>query len=397
MLKRRPYNAAMVSSLRHPLGLMAAFILLAATGLMAAEGSPRKRPRQLGLVTGEMFTGPLNAITDVEGVRVGHATLVRGETVRTGVTAVLPHGGNVFQQKAPAAISVFNGFGKLAGYTQVMELGNIETPIVLTNTLSVGTAVEAVVQYTLRQDGNQGVRSVNAVVAETNDGALNDIRGLHVTKEDVLQAIAAARPGSVQEGCVGAGTGTLALGFKGGIGTASRRIDRREGQRYTVGVLVQSNFGSELVLLGVPVGRELRRGPHPADQGGSCVIVIATDAPLSERNLERLARRAFIGMGRTTTVMPNGSGDYAIAFSTAYFVPHAERAPTVRMPDLVANDAMTWLFRAVEEATEEAIYNSVFMAETMTGRDGTTAEALPVDDVLAIMKRHGRAETPREP
>jgi D-aminopeptidase len=382
---------------RAPIGVVALEVLLLAVGSAAPEEGQRKRPRQLGLVTGTLPTGPLNAITDVEGVRVGHATLVRGDSVRTGATSVLPHGGNVFQQKVPAAISVFNGFGKLAGYTQVRELGNIETPIILTNTLSVGTAVEAVVQYSLGQQGNEDVRSVNAVVGETNDGTLNDIRGLHVKKDDVLQVIAAARPGPVEEGSVGAGTGTLALGFKGGIGTASRQIDRWEGRRFTIGVLVQSNFGSELVLLGVPVGRELRRRAKDAEQGGSCVIVVATDAPLGERNLERLARRAFIGMGRTTTVMPNGSGDYAIAFSTAYFIPHAGRVPVVPTPDLVANEAMSRLFRAVEEATEEAIYNSLFMAETVTGHEGSRAEALPVDEVMAIMKAHRRLDAPHQP
>ncbi|MCJ7588485.1 MAG: P1 family peptidase, partial [Candidatus Aminicenantes bacterium] len=247
-----------------------------------------------------MPTGPLNAITDVAGVRVGQVTLIKGDSVRTGVTAVLPHGGNVFLEKAPAAIHVFNGFGKLAGYTQVRELGNIETPIILTNTLSVGTAVEAVVQHILEQPGCEDVRSVNAVVGETNDGSLNDIRGLHVRKEDVREAIRAAKEGPVEEGCVGAGTGTRALGWKGGIGTSSRMTDDWGGKRYTVGVLVQTNFGSELVMLGVPVNRKLspdkgRRdgaaGISPGD--GSCMIVVATDAPLSERNLERLAKRAI--------------------------------------------------------------------------------------------------------
>jgi D-aminopeptidase len=339
-----------------------------------------------------MPTGPLNAITDVPGVRVGHATLVHGETVRTGVTAVLPNGGNLFQQKVPAAIHVFNGFGKLAGYTQVRELGNIETPIILTNTLSVGTAVEALVQHTLRQPGNEDVRSVNAVVGETNDGSLNDIRGLHVRHEDVFAAIAAAREGPVAEGCVGAGAGTRALGFKGGIGTASRLSDEGSSRRYTVGVLVQTNFGSELVMLGVPITRELRREKEikSQDGDGSCMIVIATDAPLSDRNLERLAKRAFIGMGRTSTSTSNGSGDYAIAFSTAYSIPHRSDPTTLVVPPLMGNDAMSVLFRAVEEATEEAIYNSLFMAETVSGRDGNRAEALPIDRVLQIMKKYNR-------
>jgi len=366
-------------------------IALASLGLLdtnsghaVAEGRPR--PRELGLVTGVLSTGSLNAITDVPGVRVGHVTLVRGAAVRTGVTAVLAHGGNIFLQKVPAAISVFNGYGKLAGYTQVRELGQIETPIILTNTLSVGTAVEAVVRYTLDQPGCEDVRSVNAVVAETNDGWLNDIRGLHVRKEDVYQAILAAREGPVAEGCVGAGTGTAAVGWKAGIGTASRRTEDLGGTRYMVGVLVQANFGRELVLLGVPVNRRLRLENHDAEGGGSCVIIIATDAPLVERNLERLALRAFIGMGRTTTNMSSGSGDYAIAFSTAYTIPHHAQGATLKVQGLLRDDQMTPLFQAVEEATEEAIYNSLFAARTMIGRDENRAEELPIAKVLTLMK-----------
>ncbi|MDW7761013.1 MAG: P1 family peptidase [Acidobacteriota bacterium] len=361
----------------------------------------RRRPRDLGFPTGVMTPGPLNAITDVSGVRVGHVTIMRGDDVRTGVTAVLPHGGNLFQDKVAAAIEVFNGFGKLAGFTQVRELGNIESPVILTNTLSVGAAMEGAVRHALEQSGNEDVRSVNIVVGETNDGSLNDIRGLHVRPSDVQAAIETAREGPVAEGAVGAGTGTRALGFKGGIGTSSRLTEEWSGRRYTVGVLVQSNFGSELVMQGVPVGRILRDGGgHPAPvpglspneddgeagRGGSCMIVIATDAPLSERNLERLARRAFIGMGRTTTVMSNGSGDYAVAFSTSRIIPHRPDSPFIKTPDLVANDMMTVLFRAAEEAVEEAIYNSLFMAETMTGRDGNRAEALPIGKVLEILK-----------
>lgn len=361
-------------------------LLLALQGEGTAKETPRPRPRELGLVTGVMPPGPLNAITDVPGVRVGHTTLHRGDAVRTGVTAILAHGGNVFLQKAPGSICVFNGYGKLAGSTQVRELGQIETPIILTNTLSVGAAVEAVVQYILEQPGCEDVRSVNAVVGETNDGTLNDIRGLHVRKEDVWQAIRTAREGPVAEGCVGAGTGTQALGWKGGIGTASRMTEEWGGKRYTVGVLVQANFGSELVMLGVPVYQKLRPNKKETGGDGSCMIVIATDAPLSERNLERLARRAFIGMGRTTTCMPNGSGDYAIAFSTAYTIPYRGRGATVETPDLIANDLMSDFFRAVEEATEEAIYNSLFAARTMVGRDGNRAEALPIDKVLALFK-----------
>jgi D-aminopeptidase len=367
---------------------------LASIGIAAGDEALRPRPRELGIITGVMPTGAWNAITDVAGVKVGQVTLVKGDSIRTGVTAILPHGENVFLNKVPAAIHVFNGFGKLAGFTQVRELGDIETPIVLTNTLSVGTAVTAVVRYTLGLPGCEDVRSVNAVVGETNDGGLNDIRGLHVGEEAVLEAIRAAKEGPVEEGCVGAGTGTRALGWKGGIGTASRLTGDWDGRRYTVGVLVQTNFGSELVMLGVPVNRMLRTSEpgssasaRPAAGDGSCMIVIATDAPLSERNLERLAKRAFIGMGRTTTQMTNGSGDYAIAFSTAYTIPHHAQGPFVPTPPaLVANDAMSELFRAVEEATEEAVYNSLFAARTTTGFAGSRAEALPIDKVVPLLK-----------
>jgi len=381
-----------MSGKQRPSAIVGAFILIVCVAVLGsspgwtAEDNARPRPRALGLITGIMPTGPLNAITDVAGVRIGQVTLIKGDSVRTGVTAVLPHGGNIFLQKAPAAIHVFNGFGKLAGYTQVRELGNIETPIILTNTLSVGTAVEAVVQHILEQPGCEDVRSVNAVVGETNDGGLNDIRGLHVRGEDVREAIRAAKEGPVAEGCVGAGTGTRALGWKGGIGTSSRMTDDWIGKRYTVGVLVQTNFGSELVMLGVPVNRLLGLASGIAGAGGSCMIVVATDAPLSERNLERLAKRAFIGMGRTTTHMTNGSGDYAIAFSTAYTIPHRGQGPTVATPALVANDPMSELFRAVEEATEEAIYNSLFAARTTTGFGGSRAGALPIDKVVPLLK-----------
>ena len=352
-------------------------------------GQAPQRPRAMGFVTGEMATGLFNAITDVPGVAVGHKTLIRGDSVRTGVTAILPHQGNLFQEKVPAAISVFNAFGKLAGYTQVKELGNIETPVILTNTLNVGTAVEAVVQYTLQQEGNRDVRSVNAVVGETNDGGLNDIRGMHVKREDVWEAIRSAAGGAVAEGCVGAGTGTVAFGFKGGIGTSSRILPEWDGKVYTVGVLVQTNFGRDLVIHGVPVGYELRKRAEE-NRSGSCMIVIATDAPLSERNLERMANRAFIGMGRTTTVMSNSSGDYAIAFSIAYRIPHRCDSATYPVPRLLSNDRMTTLFRAVEEATEEAIYNSLFMAVTTSGSNNNLIEALPVKKVMKIVNKYGR-------
>ncbi|HDJ33793.1 MAG TPA: S58 family peptidase [Bacteroidetes bacterium] len=363
--------------------------LLVFAGFLSVAAQKRQRPRELGIITGTLPTGPLNAITDVAGVRVGHTTLVKGDSVRTGVTAILPHGDNLFMEKVPAAMYVFNGFGKLAGYTQVKELGNMETPIILTNTLSVGTAVTAVVEYTLQQPGNEEVRSVNAVVGETNDGYLNDIRGLHVSRKDVWQAIAGATVGPVKEGCVGAGTGTRALGYKGGIGTASRQV-AFGNSLYTVGVLVQTNFGSELVMIGVPVGKELRQQRTEEDRGGSCMIIIATDAPLSAGNLKRLAHRAFIGMGRTTTRTSNGSGDYAIAFSTAYRIPHGRTEHTHTLPPLLKNDRMTPLFQAVEEATEEAIYNSLFMAVTTTGRNGHRAEAVPADRVLEVMNKYGR-------
>jgi D-aminopeptidase len=347
----------------------------------------RPRFRDYGLNAGQMKTGNLNSITDVSGVSVGHQTLKSGTDIRTGVTVILPHAGNIFQEKVPAAIHFFNAFGKLAGYTQVEELGNIETPIVLTNTLSVGACVAALVDYTLNQKGNETVHSVNAVVGETNDGFLNDIRSMVITKADVLAAIRTADTGPVVEGSVGAGTGTSAFGFKGGIGTSSRVTPEINGKSFTVGVLVQSNFGWSLILNGVPVGRELSKRKVKNQEDGSCMIVIATDAPLCPRNLKRLARRAFIGMGRTRTVMSNGSGDYAIAFSTAYRIPHQPRNHCLQIPDLIDNDTMTLFFRAAEEATEEAIYNSLFMATTICGYKGHVRESIPIGRVLEIMKR----------
>jgi D-aminopeptidase len=313
----------------------------------------RTRARDLGIVTGIMKPGKLNAITDVPGVMVGHQTLIVGDSVRTGVTAILPHSGNIFQEKVPAAIHVFNGYGKLAGYTQVRELGNIETPIILTNTLSIPEAMNALIKYTLTREGNENVYSVNGIAGETNDNYLNDIRGLHVTESDILAAIQTAQTGMVEEGSVGAGTGTTALGFKGGIGTASRLLPAIDGKQYTVGVLVQSNFGWDLIINGIPFPQEnLQARLNIENESGSCMIIIATDAPLSVRNLERLGKRAFIGMGRTTTVMSNGSGDYAIIFSTAYRIPYYGDQQTIIIPPLVSNNAMTILFRAVEEATQ---------------------------------------------
>ncbi|MBA3674223.1 MAG: P1 family peptidase [Chitinophagaceae bacterium] len=353
-----------------------------------------KRARDLGIIIGVLPAGSLNAITDVYGVKVGHATLIKGDSVRTGVTAVLPHDGNIFQQKVPAAIYVGNGFGKLAGITQVQELGNIETPIILTNTLSVATAINAVIDYTLKQKGNENVRSVNAIAGETNDGwVLNDIRGKHVKEQDVLNAINQAREGSVQEGNVGAGTGTITFGFKGGMGTASRKIPAQLGG-YTVGVLVQSNFGGVLQINGVPVGEELKKfylqNELNKKVDGSCMIIVATDAPLDSRNLERLAKRAFMGLAKTGGIAHNGSGDYIIAFSTdtSIRIPH-DTKETKQTVSLLNNDAVSPLFMAAIEATEEAIINSLVAAKTTTA-SGNTVEALPLEKVIAILKKYNR-------
>ncbi len=342
-----------------------------------------QRARELGIDVGVLPAGRWNAITDVDGVRVGHQTLVEGESVRTGVTVIVPNTGNLFQQKVPAAIFCGNAFGKLAGSTQVQELGTLETPIALTNTLSVPVCVQALVRYTLDQSGNENARSVNAVVGETNDGFLNDIRGMHVKQTDVLAALRAAAGGAVTEGCVGAGTGTICFGWKGGIGTASRVLPPRRGG-HTVGVLVQSNFGGILAVNGAPVGRELQQLADD-DQDGSCMIVVATDAPLSPRNLQRLARRALFGMARTGASMSNGSGDYVIAFSTAY---RLQAGATRHSVELLANNQMTGLFLAVAEATEEAIYNSLFAATSMQGRAGHRVAALPVEPTIEILKKY---------
>lgn len=361
--------------------------------LSSITSHAQNRPRDLGIVIGVMPLGAHNAITDVTGVKVGHFTLIEGDHIRTGATAILPYDGPVFQQKVPAGIFLGNGFGKLAGYTQVEELGNLETPIVLTNTLSVPTAMDALIDYTLAQEGNEEVRSVNAVVGETNDGGLNDIRGRHLTREHVLAAIAAAKDGPVPEGNVGAGTGTVCFGFKGGIGTASRKLPATLGG-YTVGVLVQTNFGGVLTINGVPVGRELKqyafRRQLEENGDGSCMIVVATDAPLDARNLKRLAKRAMLGLGRTGGIASNGSGDYVIAFSTAegLRVPYNMESPVLNQ-SILHNDAISPLFLAVIEATEEAVINSLFAAETMTG-NGRTVEELPVDEVLELMKKYGR-------
>ena len=367
----------------------------------ATAENKRPRARAAGVIVGVLPPGPDNSITDVDGVRVGHTTLVRGDSIRTGVTAVLPHPGNVFREKVPGAVFVGNGFGKLMGSTQVQELGEIETPILLTSTLSVPRAADALLDFVLAQPGNEDVRSVNPLVAETNDGLLNDIRGRHIGRADVLAAIRGARGGPVEEGAVGAGTGTVAFWFKGGIGTASRRLPAADGG-YTVGVLVQTNYGGDLTIAGVPVGRELGidplKGPprlHPAGKSGpdgSVIVVVATDAPLDARNLHRLAARTMHGLARTGSWASNGSGDYAIAFSTAKAVrvtPVARgKRSEPRSVMVLTNEAMSPLFVAVIEATEEAVYNSLFRAETTTG-SGRTVEALPVDRTLDILRRHG--------
>ena len=373
---------------------------------------PRPRARDLGIKVGILPTGPFNTITDVAGVLVGHTTLSRGENIRTGVTAILPHGGNLFREKVPGAVFVGNGFGKLAGSTQVDELGEIETPILLTGTLAVPRVADAVLDYMLALPGNEDVQSINPLVAETNDGYLNDIRGRHIQSADVLAAIKNAKAGNVAEGAVGAGTGTVAFGFKGGIGTSSRKLPQNLGG-YTIGVLVQTNFGGVLTINGAPVGKELGqyylkdelgRAAAPAKQNspsqakkandadGSVVIVIATDAPVDARNLKRMAARAIMGLARTGASGSNGSGDYAIAFSTSadvriHSLGQSERNSPRSLKSL-PNDAMSPLFLAVIEATEEAIYNSLFKATTTTAR-GHTVEALPVDRTIDILRKHG--------
>jgi len=370
--------------------------VLSAWGVSNAMAEARPRARDLGIAPGTCAPGPLNAITDVAGVLVGHTTIIEGDAVRTGVTAILPHAGNLFQDKVAGAVFVGNAFGKLAGTTQVAELGTIETPIVLTNTLSVGVAMDAVVRYTLGQPGNEEVRSVNALVGETNDGGLNDIRGLHVTRKHVLDAIARARSGPVEEGSVGAGTGTVLYGWKGGIGTSSRMLPGG----YVVGVLAQANFGGSLTIAGVPVFRLLQPPPRaaaglrdggsePARGDGSCMLVVATDAPLDARDLRRLAARAVFGLGRTGSSFSSGSGDYAIAFSTSpemrsRFGDGAPRARKVLPPEAVSP-----LFEAALEATEEAAYNALFRATTVTSKFGT-AEAIPIERVRALLPKEAR-------
>lgn len=368
------------------------FILLIFCYIVPAA-QVQKKAADFGIRIGVMIPGKLNAITDVRGVKVGQTTLIKADSIRTGVTAILPHEGNLFQQKVPAAVYVGNGFGKLAGVTQVKELGNIESPVILTNTLGVSTAMNAVVSYTLSQKGNENVQSVNAVVGETNDGFLNDIRGRHVTETDVLNAIITASPGMVTEGNVGAGTGTVCFGFKGGIGTASRVLPKKLGG-YTVGVLVQTNFGGVLSIDGVPVGEELKkyylREELEEKADGSCMIVVATNAPLDSRSLERLAKRAFMGLAKTGGIAGNGSGDYVIAFSTDSSLRVPFNAADIFQQNVLSNDAVSPLFMAAIEATEEAIVNSLLAAETMKGKNGRTVEALPKEKLKEILKKYSR-------
>jgi len=365
------------------------FIVILLIGGLNTTGQSPGRARDLGIKIGVLKTGKFNAITDVNGVKVGHVTLVRGDNIRTGVTAILPHPGNIFRQKVPAAIYIGNGFGKLTGYSQVEELGNIETPIILTNTLSVPIASNGLISYTLQQPGNEDVRSVNPIIGETNDGWLNDIQGRHIREEHVLEAIQNAAGGPVTEGNVGAGTGTICFGFKGGIGTASRRLPESLGA-YTIGVLVQTNFGGVLEIDGIPVGKELNHYPYrnlfEMDADGSCMIVVFTDAPLDARNLKRLAKRGFMGLAKTGGIASNGSGDYVIACSTAEenLVQYSDSS-IFQVKKVLRNDAMTPLFLAAIEATEEAIINSLFAAKSMTGNSGHEIRALPLEQVFEIM------------
>jgi D-aminopeptidase len=367
-------------------------IAMAAPATATQLSAQRARARDLGVKPGVFQPGPLNAITDVAGVRVGQTTVIEGANIRTGVTAILPHGGNVFTDRVPAALHVGNGFGKITGVTQLRELGELETPILLTCTLCVWKAADAMVEWLLERPDMANVRSINPLVAETNDGTLNDIRLRPIKAEHVRAALANASSGPVAEGSVGAGTGTVAFGWKGGIGTSSRVLPKALGG-FTVGVIVQTNFGGILQVLGAPVGKELgqyafkREAESPGDRGdGSCVIVVATDAPLSDRNLERLAARAIMGLARTGSSASNGSGDYALAFSTNEKVRRASNATRLTTEEL-ANEQMSGLFEGAVEATEEAIYNSLFQATTTTS-NGRTIEAIPLDKVRAVLAKY---------
>jgi D-aminopeptidase len=372
-------------------------LLISAASAQTTPSPARPRASDLGLKVGILPTGPLNAITDVAGVEVGHTTIIHGDDLRTGVTAILPHPGNLYREKVPGAVFVGNGFGKLAGSTQVDEMGDIETPILLTSTTSVPRVADALISYMLALPGNEDVLSINPLVGETNDGYLSDIRARQITPEDVFAAIKSAKSGPVEEGSVGAGTGTVVFGFKGGIGTASRRLPAKLGG-YTVGILVQTNFGGVLTIAGAPVGRELGRyylreelqqeGSGKDRGNGSVMIVVATDAPLDARNLKRLAARAWLGVGRTGSSASNGSGDYAIAFSTAPQVRiRTQEKALTRHIEVLTNDAMSPLFLAAIEATEEAVYNSMFRATTTTAH-GHTVEALPIEKTTEILRKY---------
>ena len=393
----------------HRILAAACAVSLVSAPLALGQGDSRPRARDIGLSPGVLDPGPENAITDVPGVLVGQVTLVEGDHIRTGVTAILPHGGNIFQDKVPGAVHVGNAFGKLAGSTQVVELGTIETPIVLTNTLSVWDAGRAVVTYVLGVPGNEEVRSVNPLVGETNDGYLNDIRGRHVGEAHVLEAIRSASSGPVAEGAVGAGTGTSAFGWKGGIGTSSRRLPASLGG-YTVGVLVQSNYGGVLTMDGIPVGEELDRYylrdqlRGAADDGGrdsqdnpdgSIMMVAATDAPIRSAGLTRLARRVMLGLARTGATSSHGSGDFVIAFSAAESLrtPFVTDSPTDD-GGVLRGERLSPLFQAAIEATEEAVYNSLLQATTVTGRNGNTREALSIEDLLEVGRKYNRLHAP---
>jgi D-aminopeptidase len=362
-----------------------------------AESENRPRARDLGLEIGVLRPGPFNAITDVAGVKVGQVMIIGDENIRTGVTAIIPHDGNVFREKVPAAVVVGNGFGKLVGSTQVNELGELETPVVLTNTLSVWDAAKAIVEYTLAQPGNENVRSVNPVIGETNDGFLNDIRGFHMKKDHVLDALRRATSGPVAEGSVGAGTGTVCFGWKGGIGTSSRVLPEKLG-KYTVGVLVQTNFGGILQMAGVPLGKELGKyylkdeSRYEEKEKGSCMIVVALDAPVDARQLQRIARRALIALGITGSSMSHGSGDYVIAFSTTRMMKPTKDSPRLEPSTRLRDEDLSPIFQAVVEATEEAIYNSLLKATTVSGVDGHTVEALPIEKVKEVLREYRRID-----
>lgn len=361
------------------------FLILMSEICLAQSG----RVRDFGITIGIYQPGEHNSITDVQGVAVGHSTIIEGNDIRTGVTAIIPHQQNIFQNKVPAAVYVANGFGKLTGYTQIKELGNLETPIILTNTLSIPTAADALIDYTLSFEENKSVRSVNPLVGETNDGFLNDIQGRHVAKSHILEAIKNVSGGLVNEGSVGAGTGTICFDYKGGIGTASRKLPIEKGG-FIIGVLVQTNFGGDLTIAGIPVGRELKKSAAENSVDGSCMIIVATDAPLTSRNLERLAKRSVFGIAKTGGICSNGSGEYVIAFSTNESLRISNYGGTdfYSGGEELRNDRMTHLFEAVIEATEEAILNSLFMANTITGKNGNSVKALPIDQVINILKHH---------